>query len=1135
MDVPAAAAEHISRLVLADAPSFIERQFPVSLVSKESYRERKAVHGQTLTALGSYWKGRKPLVLVRAVVLGLLLPATDDPARDRDIFLKLMLMDRDGLRRRKSVAIEAERAEQLLPSRLHEEAFEKDQRTGKLRWRRSLQRVRRDELELLAFERMSTDEKLDHCSRIEEMEEDAWAPVWPEVNAHLGRFGINASSLTELVEQLGVARFGHRPRVGDPFCGGGSIPFEAARIGCDVYASDLNPIACMLTWGAFNVLGAPPETRARIADAQREVARAVDAEITVMGVEHDGDEGDVRLPIDAPHKWPHGWRVDRSGKPIRPHAEPYAVRCPRTGWIVPMLGTLQVHERSKTILRLIPDPSQRIYRLEPEQGVSETAWRAAAAGTVVQEEGGPGGATFYLRHDPGQGEVRVRIANRAKALLYCLETRCPRTGWLVPLLPSREIAPKPGVMAVLEPDHARQRFCIRVLNGMPDAEIKRAKEDGTVKDHALSYVLDGQPHVTPIGTLRGDVALRSRYASADEEAADRARYAACPNKYAEDAANALRRWEISDIAPRPDDIWQERLYCIKWLRPDGEAFFTEVTEADEARERQVREHVETNLAIWQRAGLVPDLPIEPGQETTRLFRERGWTYWHHLFTPRQIQQIALWQHHVRRHDCAAALALDTARLLDNNCRLARWKPSQGGGSGGPVQAFYNQALNTLYNYAGRGLAGILSLLPGYDLPGAAFPRGERSVETRDAREIATTCDLWINDPPYADAIVYHEITEFFIAWLRKNSPPPFNAWIWDSRRRLAVQGSGHGFRTAMVEAYRAMAAHMPDNGLQVVMFTHQDTAVWADLASILWAAGLQATAAWCVVTETDTATREGNYVQGTVLLILRKRREDNSAFLARLQRPIELAVERQLAAMRDLNPKDEPDFGDTDFQLAAYAAALKELTAYGRIEGRPVAEEVLAAEGDSATYTRVKDLLDRARRLASDFLIPEALPREVWTELNPTERFYVKGLEFERLGEARYAAFQELARGFGVHDFRDLLASNKANEARLKTAAELRARNLKRAGTTDRAEDRGMEEFAGSLVRHALYGVFLAMQQEDVRAPLPWFKDNVPEYWQRQRLVIALLDYLAEQKTPRRITEAEWAGRLAGAVRNHRP
>src|SRR4051812_602971 len=80
-------------LSLKDARSFIEAQFPVGRLSAEAYKERKAGAGQTLTALGSYWKGRKPLILVRAVVLGTLLPATDDPTKDLDIFLKLMAMD----------------------------------------------------------------------------------------------------------------------------------------------------------------------------------------------------------------------------------------------------------------------------------------------------------------------------------------------------------------------------------------------------------------------------------------------------------------------------------------------------------------------------------------------------------------------------------------------------------------------------------------------------------------------------------------------------------------------------------------------------------------------------------------------------------------------------------------------------------------------------------------------------------------------------------------------------------------------------------------------------------------------------------------------------------------------------------
>src|SRR5262249_62325806 len=83
-------APGLAPFALKDAPSFIEVQFPVGRLSAEAYKERKANLGQTLTGLGSYWKGRKPLILVRAVVLAALLPTTDDPAKDLAIFIQLM-------------------------------------------------------------------------------------------------------------------------------------------------------------------------------------------------------------------------------------------------------------------------------------------------------------------------------------------------------------------------------------------------------------------------------------------------------------------------------------------------------------------------------------------------------------------------------------------------------------------------------------------------------------------------------------------------------------------------------------------------------------------------------------------------------------------------------------------------------------------------------------------------------------------------------------------------------------------------------------------------------------------------------------------------------------------------------------
>ena len=83
----------ITPLSLNDAPALIERLLPVQKLSAEAYKEQMAGTGKALTALGSYWKGRKPLILNKACILGCLLPATDDPARDLEIFEKLMAMD----------------------------------------------------------------------------------------------------------------------------------------------------------------------------------------------------------------------------------------------------------------------------------------------------------------------------------------------------------------------------------------------------------------------------------------------------------------------------------------------------------------------------------------------------------------------------------------------------------------------------------------------------------------------------------------------------------------------------------------------------------------------------------------------------------------------------------------------------------------------------------------------------------------------------------------------------------------------------------------------------------------------------------------------------------------------------------
>ena len=292
----------ITPLSLKNAPALIERLLPVQKLSAEAYKEQMAGSGKTLTALGSYWKGRKPLILNKACILGCLLPATDDPAHDLEIFEKLMAMDDESFvtrwkRRPRPKEILATLSiariadyftvtpEGVLPASAPVDWSKPEYATVKVTWRADCSELERRRLEAQMLPKAPYREWVDQAQRPEEVMDTVHDHIWDAVNDHLGT---SAHAFPELVEQLGIMRFGHRPRVADTFCGSGQIPFEAARLGCDVYASDLNPVACLLTWGAFNIVGGSEASREKLAQDQLKLVRRVQAEIDKLGVETDG-------------------------------------------------------------------------------------------------------------------------------------------------------------------------------------------------------------------------------------------------------------------------------------------------------------------------------------------------------------------------------------------------------------------------------------------------------------------------------------------------------------------------------------------------------------------------------------------------------------------------------------------------------------------------------------------------------------------------------------------------------------------------------------------------------------------------------------------------------------------------------
>jgi len=626
----------------------------------------------------------------------------------------------------------------------------------------------------------------------------------------------------------------------------------------------------------------------------------------------------------------------------------------------------------------------------------------------------------------------------------------------------------------------------------------------------LVYTLDGKTYRTPIKTLRGD------YRDAEGN-----------------TVNRLRRWEQHDFQPRPDDIFQERLYCIQWI--DGEelaagkhnprTWFASVTEDDLEREHKVNAIVAEHLAHWQAEGLVPDMAIEPGYNTDQPIRERGWTYWHQLFTPRQLLMLKSFKEAATTNyasDFNATILAFAPDGIQRSAKLCIWDINPGPGRLPKIaQVFSNQAINTQYNWGVRAWTYLAPVFVGVaDVHNREPVHGESFVIADESCFLNQVNDLYITDPPYADAVHYHEITEFFIAWLRKNPPPPFDQWTWDSRRALAIKGSGDDFRRDMVAAYRAMTEHMPDNGMQCVMFTHQDTGVWSDMVSIFWAAGLQVIAAWYIATETTSELKKGGYVQGTIILMLRKRPPgDKSGFKQRILPAVRNEVQRQIEQMLHLNQGieqkfGEPVFNDSDLQMAGYAAALKVLTGYTHIGGEDVTTFALRPRRKGET-TVVDEIVQQAAEAANSLLIPDGLDAAIWQRISGIQRFYLRMLDMETTGASKLDNYQNFAKAFRVQDYSRVMASMTANRARLKPISEFTSRDL-----TDSTE------LGATWLGRLIIGLQQLLADTEPQVIISQLQAELPDFMEVRPLLIGLLDFLAT-KTPEPAVRA--AAEILGA------
>jgi adenine-specific DNA methylase len=212
-------------------PRLIEVALPIREISAESVRDKSLRHGHISTL--HLWWARRPLAASRAVVFASLVPDPDDPNCPKAF----------------KTAVEKNLKKEV-PSALQYYTRGKKKYWDKDPYRpyegmpdslrnRLLCFVAKWSPEAIAFEKGENGKEPKPAELLDDRSLVKWETSDPE--------NMQGKEILKIARELiRIAYNGKIPTVLDPFSGGGSIPLEAGRLGCQAIANDYNPVAYLI-------------------------------------------------------------------------------------------------------------------------------------------------------------------------------------------------------------------------------------------------------------------------------------------------------------------------------------------------------------------------------------------------------------------------------------------------------------------------------------------------------------------------------------------------------------------------------------------------------------------------------------------------------------------------------------------------------------------------------------------------------------------------------------------------------------------------------------------------------------------------------------------------------------------------
>jgi len=646
---------------------------------------------------------------------------------------------------------------------------------------------------------------------------------------------------------------GRAPKVLDPFAGGGAIPLEAMRLGCEATAMDINPVAwfilkCTLEYPqklAGQKLPLPEfavRDKGFMTDYLRSLGfekNALQAQLAALNLGESKQQGfttsAVSLEADL------AWHVRAWG-----------------------LWVLQAARRE--LARFYPTYAEFV----PLKGVSGQQSAVSSQLVPLNEDG-----TLNMKALNGEftedylkNSLNPRwVAKPTVAYLWARTVQCKRCRATIPLLKTRWLCKK-----------AKKRVVLTMtLN-----EAKTGVLFGVVANPAKEE--------TGAGTMSGSGST-------------------CPG------CGAIMTMKDLRLEAQAGNLG-EVLTAVVVDNLDGKEYRLptehEIEMAGQAEAELERVYAEIPFGIPQEQTPGPSGPKKTGSSLTLY----GLNQWRDIFTSRQLLALGTFVKQTRalnqesnlagysaewQEAISVYLACAVDKLADRSSTQCIWISTNAEKAAGSFGRF---ALQITWDFAeimpwsewAGGFPGSLNHIVEFLDHAISASNAPTKVFKQSAMKIDSgEVDVILTDPPYYDAIPYSDLMDFFYVWLRRTlyglssemdkvfadslapkwSHEQNDGELIDDPMRFEgnKEKSKQNYEDGMFRAFQACYQALQPAGRLVVVFANKQPEAWETLVSAVVRAGFVVTGSWPIQTEREGRMRAQSSaaLASSIWLVCKKR------------------------------------------------------------------------------------------------------------------------------------------------------------------------------------------------------------------------------------------------------------------------